>query len=52
MAEKLPENSFFGTERIGSILRRIAQLVIIALAVGSGVGVNTYMARKSAQGRQ
>ena len=87
MAERLPANSFFGTERIGSILRRIAppvmlaqliqalynivdsffvgkysddaltaltviyplQLVIIALAVGSGVGVNTYMARKSAQ---
>lgn len=27
------------------------QLVIIALAVGTGVGVNTYMARKFAQGR-
>lgn len=27
------------------------QLVIVALAVGTGVGVNTYMARKFAQGR-
>lgn len=27
------------------------QLIIIALAVGTGVGVNTYMARKYAQGR-
>lgn len=82
------ERDFFGTERIGRILWRIAppvmlaqliqslynivdsffvgrysadaltavtviyplQLVIIALAVGTGVGVNTYMARKYAQG--
>lgn len=28
------------------------QLVIIALAVGTGVGVNTYMARKYAQGKE
>ena len=27
------------------------QLIIIALAVGTGVGVNTYMARKFAQGK-
>ena len=27
------------------------QLIIVALAVGTGVGVNTYMARKFAQGR-
>lgn len=27
------------------------QLIIIALAVGTGVGVNTYMARKYAQNR-
>lgn len=26
------------------------QLIIVALAVGTGVGVNTYMARKYAQG--
>lgn len=82
------ERDFFGTERIGRILWRIAppvmlaqliqslynivdslfvgrysadaltavtviyplQLVIIALAVGTGAGVNTYMARKYAQG--
>lgn len=82
--------SFFGTEKIGKILLRLAppvmlaqliqalynivdsffvgkysdaaltaltviyplQLVIIALAVGTGVGVNTYMARKFAQSRQ
>lgn len=28
------------------------QLVVIALAVGTGVGVNTYMARKDAQGER
>lgn len=28
------------------------QFIIIALAVGTGVGVNTYMARKFAQGKQ
>lgn len=28
------------------------QLVIVALAVGTGVGVNTYMARKYAQGKE
>lgn len=27
------------------------QLIIVALAVGTGVGVNTYMARKYAQGK-
>ena len=27
------------------------QLIIVALAVGTGVGVNTYMARKDSQGR-
>lgn len=81
--------SFFGTEKIGRILLRLAppvmlaqliqalyniidsffvgkysdaaltalsviyplQLIIIALAVGTGVGINTYMARKFAQGR-
>ena len=89
MEESLPEKDFFGTERIGKILLKIAppvmlaqliqalyniidsffvgkyspdaltaltviypmQLVIIALAVGTGVGVNTYMARKFAQGK-
>lgn len=83
------ESDFFGTERIGKILCRIAppvmlaqliqalynivdsffvgkysndaltaltviyplQLIIIAFAVGTGVGVNTYMARKFAMGR-
>lgn len=86
--EKHPlQHDFFGRERIGTILRRIAppvmlaqliqafynivdsffvgkystdsltalsvifplQLIIIALAVGTGVGVNTYMARKFAK---
>ena len=85
----MDESSFFGTERIGKILLKMAppvmlaqliqalynivdsffvgrysadaltaltvvyplQLIIIALAVGTGVGVNTYMARKYAQGR-
>ena len=85
----MEESSFFGTERIGRILLKIAppvmlaqfiqalynivdsffvgkysndaltaltviyplQLIIIALAVGTGVGVNTYMARKYSQGR-
>ena len=28
------------------------QLIIVALAVGTGVGVNTYMARKYAQGKE
>ena len=83
-------NNYFGTERIGKILLRIAppvmlaqliqslynivdsffvgkysddaltaltvvyplQLIIVALAVGTGVGVNTYMARKYAQERE
>lgn len=82
------ENSFYGTEKIGKVLLKIAppvmlaqliqalynivdsffvgmysndgltalsviyplQLVVIALAVGTGVGVNTYMARRYAQG--
>ncbi len=86
MGKVLSEN-FFGTERIGKILFKIAppvmlaqliqafyniadsffvgkysadaltavsvifplQLIIIALAVGTGVGVNTYMARKYAE---
>ncbi len=90
MNETLSETSFFGTERIGKILLRIAppvmlaqliqalynivdsffvgkyaddaltaltviypiQLIIIAFAVGTGVGVNTYMARRLAQGRE
>lgn len=81
---------FFGTEKIGKILLKLAppvmfaqliqalynivdsffvgkfsddaltaltviyplQLIIIALAVGTGVGVNTYMARKYAQGKE
>ena len=89
MALNTNEKNFFGTERIGKILLKIAppvmlaqliqalynivdsffvgkysddaltaltviyplQLVIIALAVGTGVGVNTYMARKYAQGK-
>ena len=83
------DNEFFGKERIGKILLKVAppvmlamliqalynivdsffvgkysedaltaltviyplQLIIIALAVGTGVGVNTYMARKYAQGK-
>lgn len=83
------EKDFFGKERIGRILLKMAppvmlaqliqalynivdsffvgkysenaltaltviyplQLIIIALAVGTGVGVNTYMARKYAQGK-
>lgn len=83
------EKDFFGKERIGKILLKMAppvmlaqliqalynivdsffvgkysenaltaltviyplQLIIIALAVGTGVGVNTYMARKYAQGK-
>lgn len=83
------DNEFFGRERIGKILLKVAppvmlamliqalynivdsffvgkysedaltaltviyplQLIIIALAVGTGVGVNTYMARKYAQGK-
>ncbi len=82
------DNSFFGTERIGKILLKIAppvmlsqliqaiynivdsfflgrysdaalsavtvvypmQIIIIALAVGTGVGLNIYMARKDALG--
>lgn len=89
MKESTTDGSFFGTERIGKVLLRIAppvmvaqliqalynivdsffvgkysddaltaltvvypmQLVIIAFAVGTGVGVNTYMARKYAQGK-
>lgn len=89
MASGSLDTAFFGTERIGRVLLKIAppvmlaqliqalynivdsffvgkysddaltalsviypmQLIIIALAVGTGVGVNTYMARKYAQGR-
>ena len=89
MEETLSEGNFFGTERVGKILLKIAppvmlaqliqalynivdsffvgryskdaltaltvvyplQLIIIALAVGTGVGVNTYMARKFAQNK-
>ena len=85
----MEDSSFFGTERIGRILLKLAppvmlaqliqamynivdsffvgqysndaltaltviyplQLIIVALAVGTGVGVNTYMARKDSQGR-
>ena len=85
----MEDSSFFGTERIGKILLKLAppvmlaqliqamynivdsffvgqysndaltaltviyplQLIIVALAVGTGVGVNTYMARKDSQGR-
>ncbi len=88
MEENISAGGFFGTEKIGKILMKIAppvmlaqliqalynivdsffvgkysdealtaltviyplQLIIIALAVGTGVGVNTYMARKFAQG--
>lgn len=88
MEENISDGGFFGTEKIGKILMKIAppvmlaqliqalynivdsffvgkysdealtaltviyplQLIIIALAVGTGVGVNTYMARKFAQG--
>lgn len=87
MKKELSESAFFGTEKIGKILLKLAppvmlaqliqalynivdsffvgkysedaltaltviypmQLIIIALAVGTGVGVNTYMARKFAQ---
>ena len=87
MAKAETEQDFFGTERVGKILLKIAppvmlaqliqafynivdsffvgrysddaltavtviypiQLIIVALAVGTGVGVNTYMARKYAQ---
>ena len=89
MHTETTENDYFGTERIGKILLKVAppvmlamliqalynivdsffvgkysedaltaltviyplQLIIIALAVGTGVGVNTYMARKYAQGK-
>lgn len=87
MKKSVADNDFFGRERIGKILLKIAppvmlaqliqalynivdsfsvgkyssdaltaltvvypmQLIIIALAVGTGVGVNTYMARKYGQ---
>ena len=90
MSTSVIGNNYFGTERIGKILLRIAppvmlaqliqslynivdsffvgkysddaltartvvyplQLIIVALAVGTGVGVNTYMARKYAQERE
>ena len=90
MSEGISENNFFGTERIGKILFKMAppvmlaqliqalynivdsffvgkysddaltaltvifplQLIIVAFAVGTGVGVNTYMARKYAQDRE
>lgn len=89
MHTETTENDYFGTERIGKILLKVAppvmlamliqalynivdsffvgkysedaltaltviyplQLIIIALAVGTGVGVNTYMAREYAQGK-
>lgn len=89
MKKNATEGDFFGTERIGKVLLKIAppvmlaqliqalynivdsffvgkysdaaltaltvifpvQLIIVAFAVGTGVGVNTYMARKFAQGR-
>ena len=87
MKKSVVDNDFFGRERIGKILLKIAppvmlaqliqalynivdsffvgkysadaltaltvvypmQLIIIALAVGTGIGVNTYMARKYGQ---
>lgn len=50
-------DSFFVGRYSGDALTALTvvyplQLVIIALAVGTGVGVNTYMARKYAQGRE
>ena len=50
-------DSFFVGRYSGDALTALTviyplQLVEIALAVGTGVGVNTYMARKFAQGRQ
>ncbi len=86
MSKKVIDHNYFGTERVGKILLKMAppvmlaqliqafyniadsffvgryssdaltavtviypvQLIIIALAVGTGVGVNTYMARKYA----
>ena len=90
MKKNISESEFFGSERIGKVLLKIAppvmlaqliqalynivdsffvgkysdaaltaltvifpiQLIIVALAVGTGVGVNTYMARKFAQGKE
>ena len=90
MEKGISESEFFGKERIGKILFKIAppvmlaqliqalyniidsffvgkfsddaltaltviyplQLIIIAFAVGTGVGVNTYMARKYALERE
>lgn len=90
MEKGISESEFFGKERIGKILLKIAppvmlaqliqalyniidsffvgkfsddaltaltviyplQLIIIAFAVGTGVGVNTYMARKYALDRE
>ena len=86
MSKAVTDHNYFGTERVGKILLKMAppvmlaqliqafyniadsffvgryssdaltavtviypvQLIIIALAVGTGVGVNTYMARKYA----
>lgn len=86
MKKNYPESTFYGTERIGKILLKIAppvmlaqliqalynivdsffvgkysddaltaltvvfpiQLMLVAFSVGTGVGVNTYMARKFA----
>lgn len=49
-------DSFFVGKYSGNALTALSviyplQLIIIALAVGTGVGVNTYMARKFALGR-
>lgn len=90
MEHNLSDTNFFGTEKIGKILLKIAppvmiaqliqalynivdsffigkysvnalaalsvifplQFIIIAVAVGTGVGVNTYMARCYAQGKE
>lgn len=50
-------DSFFVGKYSGNALTALSviyplQLIIIALAVGTGVGVNTYMARKFALGRE
>lgn len=90
MKKKLSDPEFYGREKIGRILLKIAppvmlaqliqalynivdsffvgrfsedaltaitvvypiQLIIVALAVGTGVGVNTYMAKKYAMGQE
>lgn len=54
----MEQTSLFGTEKIDKMLLRLAppvmlvQLLMIALAVGTGVGINTVMAAKLGEGRQ